>query len=135
MKNRFITYGYLVLLLVGTLIPLNSVSTALNDNYTLHIRWDYLLHAAAYLPLPVLMLLYLEKGSFKLDQFIGGQGRFLLWIVLFPLFIASFYEALQLIVPYRRFNINDMLAGSIGVIIGLVLLPVLKKLILRFNWL
>lgn len=119
---------------MGAVIPLNSVSTALNDNYTLHIRWDYLLHAVAYLPLPLLMWLYFEKGSFKSDQSIGGQGRFLLWVVLFPLLIASFYEALQLIVPYRRFNINDMFAGSIGVIIGLVLLPVLKKFILRINW-
>ena len=124
----------MVLLLIGAVIPLNSVSTALNDNYTLHIRWDYLLHAVAYLPLPVLMWLYLEKGSFKSDRSIGGTGRFLLWIVLFPLFIASFYEALQLIVPYRRFNINDMVASCMGVVIGLILIPVFKKFITRFNW-
>ena len=119
---------------MGTLIPLSPISTTLNDNYTLHIRWDYLLHAIAYLPLPVLIWLYLEKGSLKSDQSLGDTGRFLLWVVLFPLFVASFYEALQLTVPYRRFNINDMVASCMGVIIGLVLLPVLKKFITRINW-
>ena len=134
MKIKYLTYGYLALLLLGTLVPLTPISTALNDNYTLNIRWDYLLHAAAYLPLPVLMWLYLEKGSFKSIQSIGSSGSFLLCVVLFPLIIVSLFEAMQLIIPYRRFNINDMLAGSIGVIIGLLLLPVLKKLILRLNW-
>ena len=134
MKIKFLTYSYLVLLLIGTLIPLTPISTTLNDNYTLNIRWDYLLHAAAYLPLPVLMWLYLEKGSFMSDQSIGGAGRFLLGVVLFPLFIASLFEAMQLIIPYRRFNINDMMASCMGVIIGLALLPMLKKLILRINW-
>ncbi len=114
---------------------MTPISTTLNDNYTLNIRWDYLLHAIAYLPLPVLMWLYFEKGSFKKDQSIGDAGRFLLWVVLFPLIIASLFEAMQLIIPYRRFNINDMVASCMVVIIGLVLLPVLKKLILRINWL
>jgi len=124
----------LVLLLLGTLVPLGSLNTTLNDNYTLNIRWDYLLHAIAYLPLPVLMWLYLEKGSFKSIQSIGSTGRFLLWVVLFPLFIASLFETMQLMIPYRRFNINDMVASCMGVIIGLVLLPVLKKIIPRINW-
>jgi len=115
-------------------VPLGSLNTTLNDNYTLNIRWDYLLHAIAYLPLPVLMWLYLEKGSFKSIQSIGSTGRFLLWVVLFPLFIASLFETMQLMIPYRRFNINDMVASCMGVIIGLVLLPVLKKIIPRINW-
>ena len=115
-------------------MPLGPLNTTLNDNYTLHIRWDYLLHVIAYLPLPGLMWLYLEKGSFKSDQSTRGQGRFLLWVVLFPLLIVSLFEAMQLIIPYRRFNINDMLAGSIGAIIGLLILPVLKRFITRIKW-
>ena len=117
------------------MLPINGTLAALNNNYLLNIRWDYLLHAVAYLPLPVLMWLYLEKGSFMSDQSMGNTGRFLLWIVLFPLFVASLFEAMQLIIPYRSFNINDMVASCMGVIIGLVLLPVLKRLILRINWL
>ena len=51
-----ITYIYLLILLLGTVLPLNSVSSStLNYNYTLHIRWDYLLHALVYIPLPVLL--------------------------------------------------------------------------------
>ena len=52
LKIRFLAYGYLTLLLIGSLIPLTPVSYTLNDNYTLNIRWDYLLHALVYLALP-----------------------------------------------------------------------------------
>jgi VanZ family protein len=120
--------------LLGAIIPLGPINTTLSDNFTLNIRWDYLLHALVYLPLPVLIWLFQKKGSFLLDQSSSGSGRFWLLLVLFPLFIASLFEALQLIIPYRSFNINDLFANCMGVIIGFVLLPVLKKFIMRINW-
>ncbi len=48
---------YLLLLLIGALIPLGMGSTTLNNNYALHVRADYLLHALFYIPLPVILLL------------------------------------------------------------------------------
>ena len=45
---------YLGFLLIASVIPIgNTTSDILMDNYTLDIRWDYLLHALIYLPLPL----------------------------------------------------------------------------------
>ncbi len=111
---KFITYSYLLILFLGTVIPLNPVSSTLNDNYTLHIRWDYLLHAMVYIPLPVLLGLYLKKGSW-------------IRIVLLTLPVTVLLEVLQLVIPYRFFNINDLMANCVGAIIGFILIPVFRK--------
>ncbi len=118
MKIKFITYSYLLILLLGTVIPLNPVSSTLNDNYTLHIRWDYLLHALVYIPLPVLLGLYLKKGSW-------------IRIVMLTLPVTVLLEVLQMVIPYRFFNINDLLANCVGAIIGFMLIPVFRKLFSR----
>ena len=118
MKIKYITYSYLLILLLGSVLPLNSVSSTLNDNYTLHIRWDYLLHALVYMPLPVLLGLWLKKGSW-------------IRIALFTLPVTVLLEVLQLAIPYRFFNINDLVANCVGAIIGFLLVPVFRKLFSR----
>ncbi len=115
---KFIIYSYLLILLLGTVIPLNPLSSTLNDNYTLHIRWDYLLHALVYMPLPVLLGLYLKKGSW-------------IQIVLMTLPVTVLLEVLQMVIPYRFFNINDLMANCVGAIIGFMLIPVFRKLFSR----
>ncbi len=104
---KHITYIYLLILLLGAVLPLNSGSSSLNDHYTLHIRWDYLLHALVYIPLPVLMGLSLKKGSW-------------IRIALLALPVTVLFEALQLVIPYRAFNINDLIANGVGAIMGLI---------------
>ena len=106
---RWLTVLYILILFVGAIIPLGSREQSLNTTYTFHIRWDYLLHAIIYLPMPVLM-----GFSFRHER--------LFWIrvISFSLLITVLFETIQLVVPYRAFNINDMLANGIGVLIGLV---------------
>ena len=106
---RWLTVLYILILFVGAIIPLGSREQSLNTTYTFHIRWDYLLHAIIYLPMPVLMGFSLREARLFWIRIIGYS---LLFTVLF--------ETIQLAVPYRAFNINDMLANGIGVIIGLV---------------
>jgi len=131
-RIKYITYGYLLILLIGTLVPFSHGSTVLSDNYTLHIRWDYLIHAFAYLPMPVLLgLVFLIRAK---DKALQQSKSFSFWIgiLLIALLIAACFEALQLIIPYRSFNINDMLANCIGVLLGLFLVPILRKFHSRY---
>ena len=138
---KFITYAYLLILLAGTVIPLNT-GTALNDNYTMYIRWDYLLHAIVYLPLPVLLGLSLKRGSSgrdeqniiepgKKQQQVRGHKardhRFWLQVVLVSLLVTVLLEGLQLIIPYRAFNINDMVANGVGTALGFVVALALQS--------
>ena len=89
---KFITLSYLLVLLLGALLPLNS-GVSLNENYTMHIRWDYLLHALAYLPLPVLMWLYwklsLVEVVLRLFLFLEFVLEFVLELVVIELELLS----------------------------------------------
>ena len=100
---------YLLLLLVGALIPLGMGSEPLSNNYTFHIRADYLLHALFYIPLPLLLLLSRS----------GRKGGWLT-VILVSLVVVILFETVQMLVPYRAFNINDLFANGVGVLIGLL---------------
>ncbi len=100
---------YLLMLLVGALVPLGMGSELLGNNYTLHIRADYLLHSLLYIPLPLLLILS-RSGK------IGGW----LAVILVSLAVVILFETVQMLVPYRAFNINDLFANGVGAIIGLI---------------
>ena len=127
LKINYIFYTYLIFLLLGTLLPLNSGSS-LNDHYTLNIRWDYLSHAIVYIPLPVLLGLRLKKGSPVQIQPQIIRTRFWFFVAFFSLLFAALLESLQLVIPYRAFNINDLIANGVGAIIGLMLILIFRKL-------
>ena len=119
LKTNYLTWFYLLFLFLGTVLPINSGSSALNDHYTLHIRWDYLLHALVYMPLPVLLGLAFRKKSPEQPEQSFSKSRFWIQVVLVSLFVTALFELLQMILPYRAFNINDLLANGVGVIMGL----------------
>jgi VanZ family protein len=114
---RFLAWSYMLFLFLGAVLPING-GRILSDNYTFHIRWDYLLHFLIYLPLPVLMLLAYRKYS-----------RVWIYVLLFigTLGITILFEYLQTWLPYRSFNINDMIANGLGVMIGFAVIFFLPR--------
>jgi VanZ family protein len=99
--------SYLILLILLNILPINSNDSSLNNNYFVKIRWDYLGHFLAYSFLGVVGFLYAKLKSFN--------------ILLFFFFILSFSvgaEYLQMFISWRSFNINDLLANLLGVMIG-----------------
>ena len=125
--QRILTYlfwFYLLALILATAIPLSvgDSSFTLNDNYTLNIRWDYLVHAMVYMPLPLFMSFLIPnkpKESVK-------TTRIKMKILFFSLTLAAAFEFLQLLLSYRTFNINDLAGNTGGVLLG-------YSLILVFN--
>ena len=100
------------------------------------IRWDYLLHALVYLPLPLLLGLSIRKGSgitfvqpgpHESEPSKTGNSRFWIRIIIYSLLITVLLECLQLVIPYRAFNINDLLANGVGAVLGFLLLAVLSN--------
>ena len=117
-KTNSLGFLYVGLLLLGSVVPIgNQASDILMDNYTLDIRWDYLLHALIYLPLP--LILFYGRRS------IAGSGA--IRLIFLSVFIPVLFEILQMVIPYRSFNINDMMANCFGVVLGWVLVLVLRK--------
>jgi len=110
---KLLLWIYLVAMLLLVVLPINSPEkSTLNDNYTFGIRWDYLLHAIVYIPLPVLLAL-----NKKINFWIG---------LLLALILASGFEFMQMALSYRAFNINDLVANLIGVGLGVFLLLILR---------
>ncbi len=104
-------YIYLTFLILGTMLPING-TFALNDNYVLNIRWDYLLHVLVYIPLPVLLIKQTEK----------------FWLAMLLSFaIAAGFEFVQLTIAFRAFNINDLLANVVGILAGVLVYFLLRN--------
>ena len=176
-RIRTVTYIYLLILFLGTVIPFGSkISYTLSNNYVLQIRWDYLVHVILYLPMPVLLGLTFSKrpstgtlmdspgtlpdspgtssgpsgtssgpsGTLPDSPSLSEQGAHsagtssgaaIYWLLVVggSLILTFFYEALQLVIPYRYFNINDMVSNMVGVFIGLVVLLVFPSTLRRIQ--
>ena len=97
--NLFIAYVSVIILLMS--LPLNSGE--LNNIFILRFRGDYFLHALLFLPWAFFgLMLQKRKGSWMLSG----------------LLFAVCAEGIQYLLPYRAFNVNDVLANAIGVLAG-----------------
>lgn len=95
------------------MLPINGSGSALNHTYVVKIRLDYLVHAAVYLPWAVLV--WLAVGPWIRSS----VARIYLWIILSLIFAASL-EIIQRFLPYRAYNINDLIANILGLVLGLL---------------
>lgn len=116
---------YLGALILLTVLPTNGMNEdLLNAHYVLRIRYDYLLHGLAWMPLPVLLFISL-RSRLKDTR---------LWkIFLIALILAMILEFAQLLLPYRTFNVNDLAGNATGVLTGYLLLAVFSNRSLKFN--
>ena len=117
-KNLFAKYGnryarkkwsvvYFVLLAVLMWAPLSGLGLPL-DNYVLGLRLDHLLHASVFLFCPLFMMDWMRRR----------KGLLLLAAVL----VGLFTEFVQYLLPYRGFDINDLIANCGGNLIGWLLI-------------
>lgn len=83
--------------------PLNGVGIPLN-NYVLGLRMDHLFHASVFIPCAVFFYdLYKKKG---------------IKVWLSAVAVGVLTESVQYLLPYRGFDINDMVANFLGVTLG-----------------
>lgn len=112
-KTAFAIYFGVILLLV--VFPFNDRISP--DNYfIINLRGDYFLHILAFSLWPIFGLL---------------MQKHLAWWLLYGILFAVFTESLQFFLPYRSFNINDLIFNSIGIVIGYFFVMFLK--IFRIN--
>lgn len=91
--------------------PLNGVGPVLN-NYILGIRGDHLMHATVFLPCAL----------FFIDL---SRHRWLAWLMCIAL--AMLCESVQYVLPFRKFDVNDLVANIIGVTIGFIAVLVVLR--------
>ena len=124
--NRILFLLYCIILFLLAALPINGESSSFNNIHIVKIRLDYLFHTIIFLPfLPLAMEIKSTNSQRK------SILKILSLIVIGVLF-AAITEFIQLYLPYRTFNINDIIANSIGVILGLPII-LLIRLKIRMN--
>lgn len=78
-----ISVFYLVVILLGSVWLFSRANTVLTDNYTLHIRWDYMVYFFTNLPLPVLLFLRLLKPIRSSIMTIDGNIEIMIAFTVF----------------------------------------------------
>ncbi len=97
--------AYIVILLLLAVLPINSMSkTNINDIYVVRIRFDYLLHSVVFIPFAFLYFKAAKPAALNNLWFMAGAG----------ILLATFTEGIQYFLPYRSYNINDLLANYLG---------------------
>ena len=99
-------WGYIAFILLMAVMPLNGLNShALNNVYIVEIRLDHLLHGILFLP------------WFFISIHIYGLPVWVAIIAGIGLVVGA--EGVQYFLPYRAFNVNDMISNVIGVMLGL----------------
>jgi VanZ family protein len=105
LRLKLLLYAYILAILALVALPLNTASE-LNNITILQLRGDYFFHILMFLPWAFFQKTFPIKPLF--------------WL-LSGLFFASATEGLQYFLPYRAFNINDMVANMMGVVMGSII--------------
>ncbi len=108
-KRLFIIYLFIIILLI--ILPINGKESRINHIYVLKMRLDHIFHAMLFAPW---MFFYEQVKPLHIFK----NLNVLKWLFTGIVF-CIFAECLQYVIPYRAFNINDMLANCIGVMLGL----------------
>lgn len=105
---------YTIFLVLLSILPINSTSSTINHTYVVKVRLDYLLHYIVFFSWMFLVWISTNIG-FRTDF------RKTVFIIFLCLLFALVNELFQFFLPYRAFNINDLVANCIGVLLGSVL--------------
>jgi VanZ family protein len=111
---KILLYGYSTLLILLAVLPINGESSAINHTYVVSVRLDYLVHFAIFIP-----WVFLAQMTNDLS-FRNYPMKTLKWLFLGILF-ATANEAIQYFIPWRSYNINDLVSNFIGVLLGAML--------------
>jgi VanZ family protein len=115
MKTGFKTLNLLIIAYVLAILILSVASinanglSSLSSTRVLNIRSDYLLHVLLFIPWMVLISLRWKEKK--------GVGFFIL-ALLAGLLLATISEVGQYVVPYRSFNVFDLISNCVGLVIG-----------------
>lgn len=113
-RKGFWIYFVAVVLLI--ILPINGDRFNLNDIMIISIRGDYFFHALVFIPWAFFMT--------------SMRQPLWLWLILGLLFSTG-TEMLQYLLPYRRFNINDLISNSLGIVLGMAFLTLFSAKIRR----
>lgn len=112
-RGRYMAAAYFAVLLISMWMPVGGIAI---DNLIFGLRPDHLFHAAIYC-----------FCAYFLWVICGWRTRKAWWLALIwlgSLAIGTATEFVQRLLPYRSFDVNDLVANAIGVTLGWIALTV-----------
>lgn len=106
---------YFVALVILMWAPLNGMRLPL-DNYVFGLRLDHLLHASVFIPCAL----------FWMDLCRGRHRGWWTWFAAVATGLLT--EGVQYLLPYRGFDVNDLIANFLGVSLGWLAVLALRRL-------
>ena len=104
---------YFALLVILMWAPLNGLGVPL-DNYIFGLRLDHLLHGSVYLPCALFLKDLFARRSLLTAGFAAAG-------------IGLLTEGVQYLLPWRGFDVNDLLANVLGATLGCLLILLVAK--------
>ncbi len=104
--SKYLLPAYIALVVAVSVMPFGGTSASLNSVTVLSFRLDYLLHALVFIPLAPVW------------RTARPQHPWLL-IIAGSIMLAVAAETSHYILPYRSYNVNDLLGNVIGALIGI----------------
>ena len=117
LSNKLIFRLYALFIMLLVVLPINSTGD-LNNINIITFRGDYFFHVLVFIP-----------WSFFQQALRHKTVIWLIWGLIF----ASATEGLQYLLPYRAWNINDLLANILGVLLGFVLYKLFRIIMLQIQ--
>jgi glycopeptide antibiotics resistance protein len=109
----FACYVFVVFLLC--ILPVNGEKSSVNQVFIVHIRLDYWIHAVMFIPWMGLAII-----RYRGIGYVTGRPALLNAMLFFSgILFAFFCESIQYFTTWRTFNINDLIANLLGVLLGL----------------
>ena len=111
---KILFYSYSTLLVLLAVLPINGEGSAINHTFVVSVRLDYLVHFAVFIPW-IFLAQMTNDLSFK-----NYPMKTLKWF-FYGILFATANEAIQYFIPWRAYNINDLVSNFIGVLLGAML--------------
>lgn len=116
-RGKYWAAGYYALLLIVMWMPLGEIAL---DNLILGLRPDHLFHASIYCFSAYFLWILCGRRPKR------GAWMTLIWLGSLAIGVAT--EYVQRLLPYRSFDVNDLLANGIGVTLGWLVLAAVVTL-------
>jgi glycopeptide antibiotics resistance protein len=109
---------YIGIIILISVLPINNQNSSLNHTTVVTIRMDYLMHAILFFP----FVWFINSAGLFGKKI--SKNRFLVFFL--GIVMVLFSECVQYFLPWRTFNINDLLANFLGFVIGFLILFIKK---------
>jgi len=113
--HSYIYWIWAGVLLLANVLPLGVAVN--NTGKSIGFRIDYLFHSIGCLILPLILLI----GHRKSNR-INSNRESIKRLIIFSFVYAGFLEIIQIFIPYRTFNLMDLVSNVVGVCIGVAFL-------------